>query len=242
MPGAPPGTTGGGDFGEMSSRLLEIFSGVERLKAVEENVEGNVGNLELCIKDVGAVCKQLFHFMGKNLEQEPLRFARVATAVAGGTGAVGGQGRFVKGIMEHKVTQSLEAVNGDKALFRQWHQKFTTALGQASPVHERVHRMVKEIELGKDMETIVIGLRNEYGFPGDVERHLEGAHWQGRGGGLRQDQNDPPKKRIRSYGVVYRWFTDLSGLGLAEQTRRLTHPDHRSWQSARRGGKIAEGS
>ncbi len=27
------------------------------------------------------------------------------------------------------------------------------------------------------------------------------------------------------YGVIYRWFTDVSGFGLAEQARRLMHPE-----------------
>ncbi len=29
---------------------------------------------------------------------------------------------------------------------------------------------------------------------------------------------------IVAYGVLYRWFTDVSGLGLAEQARMLMHP------------------
>ncbi len=28
-----------------------------------------------------------------------------------------------------------------------------------------------------------------------------------------------------AYGVMYRWFADVAGLGLAEQARRLMHPD-----------------
>ncbi len=30
---------------------------------------------------------------------------------------------------------------------------------------------------------------------------------------------------MRAYGVVDRWFTDVSGLGLSEQARRLMHQD-----------------
>ncbi len=30
---------------------------------------------------------------------------------------------------------------------------------------------------------------------------------------------------LLAYGVMRRWSTDVSGLGLAEQTRRLMHPD-----------------
>ncbi len=63
-----------------------------------------------------------------------------------------------------KVIQNLKVVNGDKALFRQWHQKFTTAFGQVNADHEEIaHRMAKEIVLGQNIETIVIGLRTDYG-------------------------------------------------------------------------------
>ena len=30
---------------------------------------------------------------------------------------------------------------------------------------------------------------------------------------------------LKAYAVIYRWFTDVSGLGLAEQARRLMHPE-----------------
>jgi hypothetical protein len=43
--------------------------------------------------------------------------------------------------MEHKVIQYFRAVSGDKSLFRQWHQKFTIALGHVAGAHEEtVHR------------------------------------------------------------------------------------------------------
>ncbi len=66
-----------------------------------------------------------------------------------------------RAIMEHKVIQYLTAV---KSLFRQLHQKFTTALGQVTGAHEGiVHRLVKEVDLGKEVEKGVTGLREEHG-------------------------------------------------------------------------------
>ena len=35
------------------------------------------------------------------------------------------------------------------------------------------------------------------------------------------------------YGTPYRWFTEVSGLGLAEQAKRLTQPD-----TPKRGGPV----
>ncbi len=51
---------------------------------------------------------------------------------AGGTGDANQGARLSRGIMEHKVIQNLRVVSGDRPMFRQWLQKFTTALGQAN--------------------------------------------------------------------------------------------------------------
>ena len=34
----------------------------------------------------------------------------------------------------------------------------------------------------------------------------------------------PKGQGVVAYGVLYRWFTDVPGLGLAEQARMLMHP------------------
>ncbi len=66
--------------------------------------------------------------------------------------------------MEHEVIHNFKAVNRDRTLFLKWRQKFTTAFGQVNAAREEiVHRTVREIDLGKDLETIVFGLRNDYG-------------------------------------------------------------------------------
>ncbi len=71
---------------------------------------------------------------------------------------------FAKTIMEHQVIQNLRAVSGVKSMFRQWHQKFTTALVQVQRAYaEMVYRLVREIDLGKELEKIVTGLRVDCG-------------------------------------------------------------------------------
>ncbi len=65
-------------------------------------------------------------------------------------------------------------------MLRQWHLKFITALRQiAGPHVEIVHRLVKEIDLGKEMEKVVTGSEGEYGdefdkVSGDVRNTLIG--------------------------------------------------------------------
>ncbi len=68
---------------------------------VESSVEAYVGNLERYIKEVATVTKQLFHIIGKTFEQERFRFISMITAACGG--GTGGQVKFSKCTMEHKV-------------------------------------------------------------------------------------------------------------------------------------------
>ena len=96
---------------------------------------------------------------GSMFQQEHLRFINMFAA-SGGGGKGGGGHRFEKTIMEHKVIQYLRAVNGAKSLFRQWHQRFVTALGQYEQVHkEIVLHLVKETDLGKDLDKAVEELK-----------------------------------------------------------------------------------
>ncbi len=70
---------------------------------------------------------------------------------------------------------NLRVVNVDRSLFRQLHQKLTTAFGQVGGVHEEiVHRLVKEIDLGKRLEKDVTGPREEFG---DMFNKVVGDAW-----------------------------------------------------------------
>ena len=121
--------------------------------------------------------------------------------------------------MEHKVIQYFRAVNGDKSLFRQWHQKITTALGQVSGDNEEiVQRMVKEIDLGKDLEKVVTTLKGEFG---DEFVKVSGDIWnilidKAEAEACDKIKMVPKGQGVVAYGVLYRWFTDVSGLGLAD--------------------------
>ncbi len=57
--------------------------------------------------------------------------------------------------MEHRVIQNRKALSGDTGLFRQWHQKFTSALGQVRGEYEEIfHRLAREVDLARDMENV----------------------------------------------------------------------------------------
>jgi hypothetical protein len=81
-------------------------------------------------------------------EQEHLRFINMFTAA--GSGGHGGGCKHPNAVMEDKGTENLIVVNGDKSLFRQGHQKFTTALGQVGGARvEILHRLVGKIRTEK---------------------------------------------------------------------------------------------
>ncbi len=47
-----------------------------------------------------------------------------------------------------------------QSLYRQWHQRFVTGLGQYSEVHEEIiQHLVKETEFGKDLDKVVEELK-----------------------------------------------------------------------------------
>jgi hypothetical protein len=89
------------------------------------------------VNELSGVTIDFMKACGRMLEQEHLRFIAMFSA----TRSSGGCGRgFHKSVMDHKVIMNSKAVNGDEPIFRHWHQKFTTPLGQfgdISPVSQR---------------------------------------------------------------------------------------------------------
>ena len=113
-------------------------------------------------------------------------------------------------------------------MFRQWHQQFLSAIGQVNPRYEELLSiMIKEIDLGRDLEKIVEDGENT---AGDVWRSAAGDVYKVLIDKAEEEAYDKIKMvksgdGMRAYGVMYRWFTDVSGLGLAEQARILMHPE-----------------
>ncbi len=63
--------------------------------------------------------------------------------------------------MKLKVISKLRCA---KSLFRQWHQRYVTALGQYDQVHETgVQHRVKETDFGTDLDKVVENLTASYG-------------------------------------------------------------------------------
>jgi hypothetical protein len=128
--------------------------------------------------------------------------------------------------MEHKVIQNLRAVSGDKALFKQGHRKFTTVIGQVRSSYEEIVRGHR-VPLGqgsrprqRDGED-----RDRTGADhGEEFEKTSGDAWNILIDKAEMEANDkikmvPKGQGVVAYGVMYRWFTDAFGLGLAERSK-----------------------
>ena len=156
---SPPGL---GTVGSTGLCLHRLVDGISNLDRISTTVESDSINTEKYVKELSVTVRNMMVAIGIMFEQESVRTAAMITASGGGGGHRGGG--QTRGVMEHRVIQGLRAVNGDKALFRQWHQKFVTAMGQVKEVYEEIiHSMVKEIDLGKDLENTLKKLTEVYG-------------------------------------------------------------------------------
>ena len=62
---------------------------------------------------------------------------------------------FKKGIMEHKIVQSLKPLTGDKGQFRQWHLKAMSALSQVNPEYGQIRKaMETDMDTGKKQDEV----------------------------------------------------------------------------------------
>ena len=202
--------------------MANHVSGLEQLHGVLEqggDIKDVVMKMIVSGRDVAVM-------LGRVLQSEQARVAQVVSSMSGLSGQNSGGGR--KGIMEFKVIQNLKSVTGDKSGFRQWHQKFMSAIGQVNTDYEKLMQIVvREVDLGKDLAVVL-----EQGsstapqlwqeLTKDVYKILID---KADGEAYDKIKMVPSGDGMRAYGVLYRWFTDVSGLGLVEQSRRLMHPE-----------------
>jgi hypothetical protein len=155
--GYPPGLGGFGAVGDAPQCYAELIKVISRVEEIAVHVETDSVNVEKYVKEVALMAGKLGRVVGRMFEEEHLRFISMYTAAGSSTGAVG---RQVRSIMENRVIMNLKAVTGDKSWFRQWHQKFVAAIGQVRREYEEiVLRLVKEIDLGNELDRIIVMMR-----------------------------------------------------------------------------------
>ncbi len=91
---------------------------------------------------------------------------------------------------------------------------------------EIVQQLVKETDLGKELDKVVENLRITYGE--EFER-VSGDVWNILLDKAENEVHDKNKivhkgEWISAHGVFYRWFTDMSGFRFVEQARMMMHP------------------
>ena len=157
MAGAVTGFGALGDAGECYNVWAR---GMNTLESIKDSVASDSVNTERYVEELTKSIMEMMHVLGKMMEQEQMSTVHMITTMSRS-----GESQIARrGIMEYRVINNLRAVNGDKRMFRQWHQKFTTAIGQASPRYEEmVHYMVREIDLGKDLRSVMTKVGTAYG-------------------------------------------------------------------------------
>ena len=139
-----------GNVGGANDNYLKLRDVVSTLKIIEEKA---AEDLDQWSSELAKTMRAAIHAIGGMFKEETMRTA-VQIAAAGGGRAIGVTGAkwSTKGIMEYKVITNMKPMNGDETWFRQWHMKFTTALGQVKREYQwLVNNMTNEIDLSKGL-------------------------------------------------------------------------------------------
>ena len=150
---------------------------------------------------------------------------------AGANGGGGGD-KYKKGILEYKVVQDIKSLTGDKSQFRQWHQKLINAL---STIHGNHSEIIKDIEkamdVGEKVDDVIHGLETKYDLT-DFDKDIHCIMMDKcEGEAYDKIKGLQHKQGAEVYITIYRWFTEISGLGLAAQAYKAMNPDQAKKES-----------
>ena len=130
-----------GNTGAANDYYMSMKEAASLMKQIEDQAATDA---EIYVSEMARVTRMAFNAMGGMFREETIR-TMVHIAVSGATRAAGYTGG-TKGIMEYKVIANLKAVGGDKTWLRQWHLKFTAALGQVKHDYEwMMNKMTKGV-------------------------------------------------------------------------------------------------
>jgi len=126
-----------------------------------------------------------------------------------------------------KIIQYLKPLVGDKSGFRQWHQKFLSAVYS---VHNKyggyLKTMEKEMDLGNKVSDVT-DLTRENADDGDEFSEDLHAVLMSKAEGEAYEKLRPieDQEGVRGYLTLYKWYTETSGLGLTTQAAKLMDPE-----------------
>ena len=135
------------------------------MESVKQAIDGI--NIEETVKEIVGDLVEMIKAVGRCFETERLRVdSRVLASLAGLNLGKGGGNNFIgKPVTEYNVVQNLGKVSSDKGTFRQWHQKFLSAIGQVrEEFREMIEDLVRYIDLGKPVDKAVEHMEDSYGI------------------------------------------------------------------------------
>jgi len=144
----------------------------EEAQKVREELSNTIGRFAATEAAITAITGELYQ---TKLQVKQLEEAAAASANAFGReeGGKKWEDRKERNIMEYKSVQYLKPLVGDKSMFRQWHQKFVTAL---YAIDEDFGDIVKNIEVlcdtGTKPDDMVGTLEEKFGEATDYSKKL----------------------------------------------------------------------
>ena len=135
--------------------------------------------------------------------------------------------------MEYKVIQGVAPVTEDKSKIKEWNRKFANAMGQVDRKYESALTTMMKwagADSLSDMDqwqTVTDRVMTQVGdFDSEqFDRDLRNVLIEKAMGTVHTKVNNCVKKGgVYMYVDVYKYFTETSGLGLAEQCRKLMQP------------------
>ena len=203
-------------------RLAEAHGRVQQSTDVKQRTD----DLAIVYEGLGKAMQGLLQFV----VTEPDRINQgVQSGVSVITAGAASQGQAPKNAMEYRIVQNLSKVNGDKTKFRQWNHKLKSALRIVdTSYHNIMEDMEMEMNIGNPIDEVYDDIKVKY--PGEGHKRLAQDLYNIIIDKVEDEAYDRVKNvdvnnGLQAYMILYRWFTDVSGMGLAEQARRLMHPD-----------------
>ena len=210
--------------GEATTEVANYLAlNAERNEQMEPRIQLIEKNTQTWIKEI----VDKVSTMERQLKEGREEMAEVKKTIKGGTFSGNG---FNKGFMEYKGVQYVQPLVDDKGKFRKWHKKFIGAIAQVNQTYsDMLDDITRKLDTGLRIEEAV----NEVTDLEESEM-VDKANSDIYAVILEKADGDMAYKKVQSvargeglkgYVVLYKWFTEVSGMGLMEQARRLMHPE-----------------
>jgi len=207
---------------------------VTNMKAVLDDHTTKIGGAETVVVgmqgDIGQM-KQIGVDMKTKIQEIDQKIVHIEQGIGQGARQGGHGERREYNMLESKMILNIGIISGDKSAFRRWNQKFISIIyGIKSEYGDYLAKMQNMLDTGTEVNKMEEEIGNEMDMKGsdreDLNRFLYTVlMMKVEGEAYDKIRGVTNRKGMVAYGQLYRWFTEISGLGLAEQARRLIQPE-----------------